>query len=100
MNGADDITICKIDDSINRFEEVISREIRNKKLAHFDFEELYLFRQTYISFDDIIEIVNGLVVIVEELDNRLEYLSVEYPPITQYAEYFKKELIKLQDKES
>ena len=99
VNGADDITICKIDDSINRFEEVISREIRNKKLAHFDFDELYLFRQTYISFDDIIEIVNGVIVIVEELGNRLEFLSVEYPPITKYAEYFKKELIKLQHKE-
>ena len=99
VNGADDVTICKIDDAINRFEEVVSREIRNKKLAHFDFDELYQFRETCIPFDDIIEIVNKLVVIIEELSNRVKYPPVEYSPITQYAEYFKKELIKLQHKE-
>lgn len=98
-NGPDDVTIKKIDEVISRFEEVISREIRNKKLAHFDLDELYLLRQTCISFVDIVDIVNRLVIIVEELDNRLKYLSIKYPPIKQYAEYFKMELNKLQHKE-
>ena len=95
-NGNEDRTIIKIDEVLHLFEVIISKEVRNKKLAHFDLNELFSFKQIQIEFEDIQKLVNKLVIIIEELGDRLSLLQITYPPIEEYSKFYKKELIKLQ----
>ena len=94
--GNEDRTIIKIDEVVHLFEVIISKEVRNKKLAHFDLNELFAFKQVQIEFEDIQKLVNKLVIIIEELGERLSRTQITYLPIEEYSKFYKKELVKLQ----
>lgn len=93
--GEDDRLIKEIDDLIKLFEDVISKELRNKKLAHFDLIELFAFNQRFIVFGDIENLVVKMGEVIYDVGVRLILVDVTYPTIDAYAQAYCKALEEL-----
>jgi len=66
-----DELICEISSLYVRFEEIISRNTRNKKLAHGDLEELFSINAVYIEFEKEKELFLRTVETLEKVAHRL-----------------------------
>lgn len=95
VEGENDCLIKEIDDLIKLFEDVISKELRNKKLAHFDLEELFAFNQHFIIFGDVENLVVKLGNVISEVGARLMLVEVNYPTIDAYARAYCKAIEEL-----
>lgn len=69
--GEKDELICEISSLYVRFEEIISRNTRNKKLAHGDLEELLSINAVYIEFEKEKELFLRTVETLEKVAHRL-----------------------------
>lgn len=90
-----DSLIKEIDQLVLKFEDTISKQVRNKKLAHFDLEELFSFNDVQISFTSVESLVVKLGEVISKIGIHLLLIKVEFPSIEEYAVAYKNEVNKL-----
>lgn len=87
-DAENDCLIIAIDNLQNEYEELFSKHMRNKKLAHIDLEELFSFNEVYIRFDDVVTFVEKVKHLVSIIGQRIGMPEVKYPPMETYKECY------------
>lgn len=97
-DGENESIIRQIDSLCESFENIISKDMRNKRLAHFDLVELFSSEQTDIFFDALVELISELGNVVSKVGMQLLLMEVTYPTIDDYTKSYEKAIAELQIK--
>lgn len=93
--GNDDLLMRLIDFLYAKYERIVSSEIRNKKVAHYDLSAIYTLSKPYIVFTDIEELISQTTIVIRLIGVRLWGIPLEYPPVL--AEKYKEAILNLID---
>lgn len=78
----------QIDAIYRDYEQVVPRSIRNKKLAHFDLNEIVNGEPTTIDLDDVKSIVLSLCSLITIISEQmLGFAEINFPPIDLLVEH-------------
>lgn len=67
------------------FDLTISKKVRNKKLAHFDFEDFFAFNQVTIAFQDLEMLIEELVSVLSTVAAHLSVPHYSFISISEYS---------------
>lgn len=81
-----DELLKQIDDLYERYKSLLSKKLRDKKLAHYDLEAVFELKSTYILFDDIEKFIVDTESVLSKIGNRLLGIDVGW----RYQECVKK----------
>ena len=96
--GTEDTLILKIDVLKNKCEATVPMDIRNKKLAHNDLEEMFLGHETIVDATEIQDILKNLAEIIAEVSERLIGAKLKLETIEKYMDIYREEFDNLQTK--
>ena len=96
-DGESDVLLKQIDRLYERYESLLSKRIRNKKLAHYDLEAVFALESTYVPFDDIERFIVDTGSILSKIGVRLlgGELSLQYQ---EFVKEYKDDLLSLSNK--
>ena len=83
--GESDVLLKQIDRLYERYESLLSKRIRNKKLAHYDLEAVFALESPYVPFDDIERFIVDTGSILSKIGVRLLGGELTF----QYQEFVK-----------
>lgn len=89
-----DSVITSIDTLIDQYNSILPREIRNKRLAHFDLIIFLSMTQFEIPFQNIISILIGLNNLVINIASRIYPFPTSIITLDEYKNYYETELNK------
>ena len=75
--------LCAIDEICNEYEQIISRDVRNKKLAHIDYETLFSRENALIDFSLLSNLVNDICETITVISNETLLAEISFPSISQ-----------------
>lgn len=81
-----DELLKQIDDLYESYKSLLSKKLRDKKLAHYDLEAVFELKSTYILFDDIEQFIVDTESVLLKIGNRLLGIAVGW----RYQECVKK----------
>ena len=95
--GESDVLLKQIDRLYERYESLLSKRIRNKKLAHYDLEAVFALESPYVPFDDIERFIVDTGSILSKIGVRLlgGELSLQYQ---EFVKEYKDNLLSLSNK--
>ena len=96
-DGESDVLLKQIDRLYERYESLLSKRIRNKKLAHYDLEAVFALESPYVPFDDIERFIVDTGSILSKIGVRLlgGELSLQYQ---EFVKEYKDNLLSLSNK--
>lgn len=93
-DGEKDSIIISIDALVDQYNSIMSRDIRNKRLAHFDLIVFLSMKLIEIPFRDIISILIGLNNLVTNIASRIYSFPPPIITLDEYTNYYETELKK------
>ena len=80
-----DSIINRIDELQHRYEKLLTKQLRNKKLAHYDFEKVYEQVSQTLSFAEVEQFVKDTGEVLEKLceQNYISGLLLEYDELVK-----------------
>lgn len=91
-NGQNDDIISEIDNLCNMFEEVVSKHLRNKKLAHYDLKEMFSGKQSCLSASKVQELTEKTAQLLAKVSNRILGAELKLQSINDYMTDYEKSL--------
>ena len=70
-NAENDTTLKQIDELYARYASLLPLKLRNKKIAHYDLEDMFTYNQVSISLDDVEQFINDTADILSQIGGRL-----------------------------
>ena len=97
-NGEQDQLIVKIDELCLEYDKVISRNLRNKKIAHHDLESMFNDTFPQVSFNDLVVLIENYSAILSKIGERLLGGELNFPTIFSLETAYKDSLNALMSK--
>jgi len=88
-DGKDDKLLVSIDNCYSKYEEVLPVEIRNKMMAHHDFERILEFKESLIFFEEVKDLVTQSVTIIEKIGERITSFACKLPSMKFYVNAYR-----------
>ena len=76
-------TICAIDDLYADYEQIISRDVRNKKLAHIDWEMLYNSKLATVDYSDLLQFIKKTCATINAISKEALFADIVMPNISE-----------------
>ena len=90
-SDASEDLIKKIDSLIEEYEATISKDVRNKKLAHFDYKSVMYGKPCYISFASLAQLADDLSDTISAVSREFMPGEICFPPMSELVDVLKKE---------
>ena len=94
MHGKSSELIAQLDALCERYESLFSRELRNKKLAHYDLKAVFLQEPPPIAFDDVEQFINDTAHTLQQIGDCLLGVEVNFV-YDELVKIFQASLLKL-----
>lgn len=93
-DGESDVLLKQINRLYERYESLLSKKLRDKKLAHYDLEAVFVLESPYIPFDDIERFIVDTGSILSKIGVRLlgGELAFQYQ---EFVKAYKEDLLSL-----
>lgn len=97
-NGEQDQLIVKIDELCLEYDKVISKNLRNKKIAHHDLKSMFNDTFSQVSFNDLVVLIENYSAILSKIGERLLGVELNFPTISSLEKAYKDSLNDLMSK--
>ena len=87
--------IIRLDALQQEYERVITSTIRNKTVAHHDYDTMRKGKESYIDLNDINHLIENLSTDIIQLGKRLFNLDFGFPPLNELQQQFKKAIVSM-----
>ncbi len=94
MHGKSSELIAQLDALCKRYESLFSRELRNKKLAHYDLKAVFSQEPPPIPFDDVEQFINETAHTLQQIGDYLLGVEVNFG-YDELVKNFQASLLKL-----
>lgn len=94
MHGKSSELIAQLDALCERYESLFSRELRNKKLAHYDLKAVFSQEPPPIAFDDVEQFINDTAHTLQQIGDCLLGVEVNFV-YDELVKIFQASLLKL-----
>ena len=78
MHGKSSELTAQLDALCERYESLFSRELRNKKLAHYDLKAVFTQEPPPIPFDDVEQFINDTAHTLQQVGDCLLGVKVDF----------------------
>lgn len=97
-DGEQDRLLLKIDELCLEYDKVISKNLRNKKIAHHDLESMFNDSFSQVNFEDLVVLIENYSTILSEIGERLLGGELNFPTISSLEKAYKDSLNDLMSK--
>ena len=84
--------MLKIDELCLEYDKVISKNLRNKKIAHHDLESMFNDSFSQVSFEDLVVMIENYSTILSKVGEKLLGVICKFPEIPDLEKAYRDSL--------
>lgn len=81
----------QMDELIEKYQSVVSKETRNKRLAHMDYDSMKAGTAYYIGFESLVELIEGLCDLLSAVSSKAMIGVITFPKTADLVRQLEKE---------